>query len=186
MIDEYSNFIDIDYCDNFISLAENKFEPAKTIGRQIEGYRVADSCWLMDNEKGVLSYKEKVSSFLNLPLENMENLHIVRYQVGGEYKKHQDFFHPGESYYENVINRGGQRTHSVLLYLNDDFTGGETDFPKLQIKVKPEKGKMIVWTNLNEDGTLDYDSIHAGLPVITGVKYIATIWIRESKFISLY
>jgi hypothetical protein len=52
------------------------------------------------------------------------------------------------------------------------------------IKVNPVKSKVVIWDNLNEDGTLDYESIHAGLPVISGTKYIATIWIRENKFIN--
>jgi prolyl 4-hydroxylase len=80
------------------------------------------------------------------------------------------------------MSRGGQRIKSVLFYLNDEFEGGETNFPMKGIKVKPVKSKAIIWDNINEDGTLDYESIHAGLPVISGFKYIATIWIRENKF----
>ena len=97
---------------------------------------------------------------------------------------HHDFFHPGEGYFEKeVTNRGGQRTKSALVYLNEDFTGGETEFPQINIKVLPKRGKLLAWDNLNSDGSLDYTSLHAGLPVESGIKYIAVIWIRENKFV---
>ena len=84
--------------------------------------------------------------------------------------------------YDEYVKTGGNRTHTALFYLNDDFEGGETEFPKLDIKVKPELGKLLLWTNMNDDGTLDYDSLHAGLPVIEGEKWILVIWVREQKF----
>jgi prolyl 4-hydroxylase len=124
-----------------------------------------------------------ISSMINIPIENMEGTHVVKYQIGGEYKGHHDFFHPGEGYYENEIKRGGQRTKTALVYLNDDFTGGETEFPNISRMIKPLKGKLVIWDNMNDAGQLNYDSFHAGLPVISGVKYIAVIWIREGRFI---
>jgi len=81
------------------------------------------------------------------------------------------------------MKRGGQRAKSALVYLNDDFTGGETEFPKINIRVSPQKGKLVLWDNTFEDGNPDHDSLHAGLPVISGTKYIAVIWIRFGKFI---
>ena len=69
-----------------------------------------------------------------------------------------------------------------MIYLNDDFEGGETHFPSLNLVVKPKKGKLVIWDNVNEDGSLDFNSLHAGLPVKKGFKYIAVIWIRENKF----
>ena len=112
----------------------------------------------------------------------MESIHVVKYSVGEEYKDHHDFFHPGEEYYEDEVNRGGQRLKTALVYLNDDFEGGETNFPNLNIKVDPKKGKLVLWDNIKDDGSLDYDSLHAGLPVKSGYKYIAVIWIRENEF----
>jgi prolyl 4-hydroxylase len=139
--------------------------------------------WL--REKSDLSDKIKklVVEKTNLPLENQEAIHIVKYEIGGQYKLHHDFFHPNTDYYESCIKQGGQRAYSCLIYLNDNFTGGETDFPKVNKTVIPELGKLIVWDNLKEDGSLDYDSFHAGLPVIEGQKWICIVWVRENKFI---
>jgi len=182
MVVEKENFITSEECDEIIKLASDGFEKSKTLGTDIEGYRVAFSTWIKNDEPISIKLKQITSEETGIPIENMETIHVVKYEVGGEYKDHQDFFHPGEPYYDDCMSRGGQRIKSVLFYLNNEFEGGETNFPMKGIKVKPVKSKAIIWDNINEDGTLDYESIHAGLPVISGFKYIATIWIRENKF----
>lgn len=182
MVKEYENFLDEQDCSDIIEIAQKYFIKTTTLGKTIEGYRVADGMWMDNNFALSKKYKNKVSEITGLPVENMETVHVVKYEIGGEYKTHHDFFHPGESYYENEMKRGGQRIKSALVYLNDDFTGGETEFPRIGIKVTPKKGKLVLWDNMLEDGNLDYDSLHAGLPVISGTKYIAVIWIRVEKF----
>lgn len=182
MVIEKEGLISDHDCDEMIEIAESQFTKATTLGNDNDNYRVALFTWIYRNVPIAIKLREITSLETGLPIDNMEDLHIVKYEVGGEYKKHHDFFHPGENYYESCMVRGGQRVKSVLFYLNDDFEGGETVFPKLNMKVKPVKNKMVIWDNLNEDGTLDHDSIHAGLPVTKGVKYIAVIWIRENIF----
>jgi prolyl 4-hydroxylase len=184
MVLEISDFISADHCDNLIELAQVQLTKTTTLGKEIDGYRTAEGAWLTSNIGHVSLLRKMVSEYTLLPEENMEGTHIVKYEIGGEYKVHHDFFHPGENYYEKeVTNRGGQRVKTALIYLNNEFTGGETEFPQINVKVIPQKGKLVVWDNLNPDGSLDYTSIHAGLPVTSGVKYIAVIWIRENKFV---
>jgi prolyl 4-hydroxylase len=77
------------------------------------------------------------------------------------------------------MKSGGQRVYSCLFYLNDEFEGGETEFPIKKIKVTPKIGRMLMWSNLKIDGSLDFESLHAGLPVISGTKWIAIVWVRE-------
>lgn len=182
MVTQKNNILTKEECDELISLGRDKMVIASTLGKQIDGYRTADNTWIY--EKTLLTDKIKsiVSEYTNTPISHQESIHIVRYGKGGEYKTHHDFFHPNTDYYDNVMQNGGNRTHSVLFYLNDDFEGGETEFPKLNIKVTPELGKLLIWENMNSDGTLNYDSLHAGLPVIDGEKWILIIWIRENKF----
>jgi prolyl 4-hydroxylase len=111
----------------------------------------------------------------------MEQLHFVHYAVGGEYKVHHDFFHPGTDYYKDSIGRWGQRKKTALIYLNDNFKGGETEFPEVKRTIIPKKNKLVIWDNLKENGELDYASLHAGLPVIEGIKQIVVLWIRENS-----
>ena len=68
---------------------------------------------------------------------------------------------------------------TILINLSDNFTGGETDFPKRNIKAKPKTGKAVLFFNLNDDNTGRRDkSFHAGLPPNTGEKWMCNKWIR--------
>ena len=182
MIKILDNILTKEECLELIDLTKDSFEPSTTLGKSIEGYRTAQNTWLYDQTLLTDKIKDIIVKETNLPIENQENIHVVKYNIGEQYKDHHDFFHPGENYYDGEISRGGQRVYSCLIYLNDDFTGGETYFPKKNITVTPKLGKMVIWRNLKEDNSLDYDSLHAGLPVISNEKFICIVWVRENKF----
>lgn len=177
MLIEKNNFITHEDCDELIRISENKFVEAKVSGGE-RGHRIASYVWVDDKEPISIKLKEITSIETGLPIDNMEMINIVKYEVGGEYKAHHDFFNSVNNMNYNLT--GGQRVKSVIFYLNDDFEGGQTDFSILNIRVDPVKSKVIIWDNIKEDGSLDYDTLHAGLPVTSGTKYIATIWIREN------
>lgn len=153
-----------------------------TLGDSVPDYRVADGCWLSDSLPETEFIKTKIAEVSKYPIENQEGLHIVRYKSGGKYDPHFDYFVEGESYYEEMMSRGGQRGESWLVYLNDDFEGGETEFPNEGFKIQPKKGLLVAWRNLLETGEVNSLSLHAGLPVTSGEKWIAIIWVREQKF----
>lgn len=101
-----------------------------------------------------------------------EPLHVLRYDPGQEYKPHTDSL-PGEP---------DPRAWTVLIYLNDGFTGGMTSFPRAGIEFRGAPGDAVIFRNLTEDGRPDPDSMHAGCPVDTGVKWLATRWIRTRAY----
>jgi len=169
-------------CKRLIELGSKNFTKAGTLGKQIDGYRTADGSWLKEKDELVDKVINMVSIMTGNPIENQEHVHIVKYNIGGEFKPHHDFFHENEEYYKDHIKLGGQRITSCLFYLNDNFEGGETEFPLKKLKVTPRTGRLLIWSNVKPDDTLDYESLHAGLPIISGVKYVAIVWIRESKF----
>ncbi|CAI5510248.1 unnamed protein product [Closterium sp. Naga37s-1] len=75
-------------------------------------------------------------------------LQLVKYDVGQEYKAHYD----GRMLPDGTLEARG----TFLVYLNDGFEGGETYFPNVGIKVKPERGKAILWyTHLTDQGIED-------------------------------
>jgi prolyl 4-hydroxylase len=182
MINEYLNILNDTECENLIQLGKNKLIDATTLGVQIKNYRTAQNTWLFEKTELTNKIQKIISEKTNLPIENQEQIHIVKYNIGGEYKEHHDFFHPNTDYYNSHIQRGGQRAYSCLFYLNDNFEGGETYFPKVEYKVTPKKGKLLVWKNLKDDMSINDNSLHAGLPVIEGEKWIAIVWVRENKF----
>lgn len=182
MLQEFKNILCINECNELISISKDKLFSATTLGTKIKDYRTAENTWLFEKTELNDKIKTIVSEKTGLPIENQEQIHIVKYNIGGEYKEHHDFFHPNTDYFESQIQRGGQRIYSCLFYLNDDFKGGETHFPKINQKIKPELGKLVIWKNLNDDLTINPNSLHAGLPVIKGEKWICIVWVRENKF----
>ena len=97
-----------------------------------------------------------------------EPLHILRYTPGQEYKPHTDSM-PGEA---------NQRSWTVLIYLNAEYEGGATCFPRVGVEFRGAPGDALIFHNVGGDGRPDPASLHAGLPVTKGVKWLATRWIR--------
>lgn len=182
IIHNIENFITDEEGSKILEEANKDFVEATVLGDN-DGYRVAQGTWLYSYKNQIVAtLKEKISKIINVPVENFEQLHVVKYEIGGEYKVHHDYFHANTDSFEENMKRGGQRTHSALIYLNDDFEGGETDFPKIPYKAIPKKNKLIIWKNVDENNKVEYNSLHAGLPVTDGTKYIAIFWVRGEKF----
>jgi prolyl 4-hydroxylase len=182
MIKIIDNFLTKEECLELIDMGTKQMQKANTLGENIAGYRTADNSWIYDSTPLTEKIKNYISKESGLPVENQEEIHIVKYEIGGEYKPHHDYFHPNTDYYDTSMGKSGNRPFSFLVYLNHDFTGGETEFPNKRIKITPRQGRLLIWRNMNEDGTLDPESFHAGLPVKTETKYIAIVWVRENKF----
>ena len=111
-----------------------------------------------------------------------ENWLFIKYTEGGEYKEHPDYVEEDLPYAEDDKKKyGGLRLKTVLIYLNDDFEGGETSFPWIDLKIKPKKGKLVVFDNVLSNLEKNMYTIHAGLPVKKGTKYVILTWLREEK-----
>ena len=144
--------------------------------------RTSWNCWLYSSEDPFLKVLEqRIENLTGIPRENGEELSVLRYEIGQQYKAHHDYFDPIYPGSESALSNGGQRVATVLLYLSNVEEGGETEFPLINISVKPQKGSALVFTNVCADGTLDRNSFHAGLPVAKGEKWIATKWLREKS-----
>jgi prolyl 4-hydroxylase len=103
-----------------------------------------------------------------------EPLNILKYTPGQQYRPHHD-----GTGSDNV----SVRTLTALIWLNDQFEGGETDFPKIGVRVRGGVGDMLVFRNVRDDGSFDERMIHAGLPVTEGVKWMASRWIRTENYL---
>lgn len=101
-----------------------------------------------------------------------EPLHVLSYEPGDEYKPHHDAL-PGAD---------NQRQATAIVYLNDEYEGGETVFPELELTLRARPGDMLLFANLNAAGKRDERTLHAGLPVASGHKWIATRWIRQRRY----
>ncbi len=148
-------------------------------------HRKSKQVWLPDS-KGPLFEKIAIitQKLTNLPTENQEMLQIVSYEEGGRFNDHYDGCIYEDINYCNKINRNaGERKATLIMYLNDNFEGGETEFVNLNIKIKPKKGKAILFINTTDDQKNIKESMHRGHPVYKGEKWICTKWIHFKKFI---
>jgi len=123
-----------------------------------------------------------VSRVSGLPVLNGEFLQILRYRAGEEFRPHVDYFNEsGAGAYQSLAD-GGQRAQTALIYLNDDYRGGSTSFPKLRLDIKGCRGDMLHFHNLGADGLGHRDTLHAGMPVLAGEKWLLSQWIRSESY----
>ena len=185
---EIENFIPESKCKEIIQTHQQELSAATVLSQNAgtidTRYRIADGCWIRDdNTEAVRYFKQKISEFSGLPIENQEVPHLVKYEIGGKYEPHHDFFQESDgTYATECLNRGGQRIYTCILYLNQEFSGGGTDFPKMNFMVTPTTGKFVMWKNLDENSQPLDQSMHAALPVVSGTKWVLIVWVRENKF----
>lgn len=184
MITEIRNFLSKKDCDYFIKLIDsnNQKSSVSSNGKErstISDFRTSKTSNLSNTEEVVTKLKNKISKKIKLDIERGEDLQGQLYESGEYFRPHHDYF-SGMSYINHCL-ASGNRVKTVMIYLNDDFEGGETDFPKLGKKIKPEKGKAVIWDDML-DGNVVEDSLHEGTDVIKGKKYIITSWWRENKW----
>ena len=129
----------------------------------------------------LLLMQRRMAAIVGTTPAHSEFLQLLRYQNGQEYRPHRDYLPP--SLITPLEDGGaGQRESTVIVYLNDVENGGETEFLELDKKIVPKMGRVLAFRNLHTDGSPDTRTLHAGLPVTSGTKWIATMWIHEGIF----
>lgn len=113
-------------------------------------------------------------------LVQAEHLVVLRYAPGEEYRPHRDYLPPDAVARDRP--QAGNRCRTICTYLNHVEGGGETVFPRVDMSVSPEPGRAVVFDNLYTDGRPDPESLHAGMPVTRGEKWLATLWLRERRY----
>lgn len=186
----YENALSDEECLYIQCLAEGKLEPSIVVdylgNSQLSKERTShDFYFLPEHEQVYLNLLQaRMSATAKLPLANSEQLTMLRYAPGQEFRTHRDNLPPN---YFIAKNKGGsgQRHRTVIAYLAAPEQGGETEFPLLNLRVPANTGQILCFDNLLADGKLCRTSLHAGLPVIQGLKWICTLWMREQKHRSL-
>jgi prolyl 4-hydroxylase len=114
-----------------------------------------------------------------LPFRHFEPMTVLHYAEGEEITEHFDFVDPNVPDYEQEIAQKGQRVLTFLIYLNDDYSGGETEFPELGIRHKGRHREGLYFINSLPDGSADVRTLHAGRPPTAGEKWIVSQFIRD-------
>lgn len=142
-------------------------------------FRTSSTCDLNHRDPTVRLVNDKLHLLTGIPLEYGEPLQGQRYEVGQEFKAHTDFFDPHGADWETYCAVPGQRSWTLMVYLNQPIAGGATRFLATGKLHQPEVGKLLAWNNVRADGTTNADTLHQGMKVRKGRKYIITKWFRE-------
>ena len=136
---------------------------------------------LPTNDAVIHRFLTRLSTFTGFPVKHFEGMKVVNYQKGQEYLGHYDFFRE----HDKFTQVAGDRQLTFFVYLNtlDEKAGGCTSFPKLNLKVKPEAGDAVFWTNMDFNGNYYDETLHAGEPITDDIeKWGVNIWIRERSY----
>ncbi|HVF94215.1 MAG TPA: 2OG-Fe(II) oxygenase [Sphingomonas sp.] len=142
-------------------------------------YRTSETGDLDAADPVVIEVERLLTDLTGLDPAHGEPLQGQRYAVGQEFKGHTDYFEPQGVDYERYCGRSGNRTWTLMVYLNESAAGGATRFKAIDKIVQPEAGKLLAWNNRRDDGSLNPATIHHGMKVRSGVKYVITKWFRE-------
>jgi prolyl 4-hydroxylase len=147
-----------------------------------EDVRTSYSCNLNAYDPLITGIDMRIAELLGMDKSWGEPLQGQRYQEGQRFREHADFFYIDQPYWAEYEPHGGQRTWTAMIYLNEPEAGGATRFKLLDYQIEPKLGRILIWNNMALDGSPNPWTLHEGMPVERGTKYIVTKWYRERPF----
>ena len=174
-------------CDWVVAAARGKLRPAQVwdpgTGRGRDDPNRTNRALelrLADMDVVLQTLRTRIAAASNLPLPVFEPAQIMHYRPGEEFRPHHDFLDPSQAGHASELARFGQRIATFLIYLNDDFEGGETIFPKTGFRYRGRRGDALLFANVDAATRApDPLTLHAGLPPTSGEKWIFSQWIRD-------
>ena len=169
LVSEYSNVLHPNYCKLLINHFESGVKVSRTTGMLFDEVNMHYDSTTKEIQEDLISYTDNyvnqykkdwnINFFPNH--YGYEALRIKKYSKGGEFPWHADV---GD-------HSSARRFLICMLYLNDDFEGGQTEFRfnHKNYTVTPEVGKMVIFPPL-------WTHEHRGMPVTSGNKYIINIY----------
>jgi prolyl 4-hydroxylase len=167
-------------CQQVIGLIDKDRVPSGLLAPSADPeFRTSESCNLRLADPVNLKVQHKIDMLMGIDGRHGETIQGQRYAAGQQFKEHHDFFYTSEPYWPEQERQGGQRTWTAMIFLNEPEAGGQTWFTKANVRVTPRTGNLLAWNNLDEFGQPNPYSLHTGMAVGAGVKYIITKWYRE-------
>lgn len=145
-------------------------------------FRTSETCDLDAAEPAVRALEDRLHELSGIDPAHGEPLQGQRYDIGQEFKPHCDYFNPGGPDWAKYCSVAGQRTWTFMVYLNDVEGGGATRFRTIGKSFRPEAGKLVCWNNRRPDRSENPNTIHHGMKVRKGTKYVITKWYREREW----
>jgi prolyl 4-hydroxylase len=184
-----ANVLSAGECEQLIAAARPRMRPSLVVDPitgldVVKDHRNSLGMFFRPRETALIEKIERrIAQLIDQPMENGEGLQITHYPPGTESTPHFDYLVPANEANRESLARSGQRVCTLIMYLNEVLAGGETTFPRQGWSVMPQKGNAVYFEYGNAAGQTDPASLHAGAPVLSGDKWIATKWVRNRKFV---
>jgi prolyl 4-hydroxylase len=183
----FGNLLSAGECEALVAQSRPRMVRSRTVtpatgGEEVHSDRRSDGMFFARGESPLITRIEaRIARLLRWPVEHGEGLQILRYGPGAEYRPHHDYFEPDAPGTPALLQRGGQRVGTLVIYLSEPARGGGTVFPDVGLEVAPKRGNAVFFSyERPHPGTR---TLHGGAPVIEGEKWIATKWLRERPYV---
>lgn len=188
LIETYDEVYSVEECEYIIAQGHPFMQQSITMHpvtakMQKDDFRTSSEMafYTFQEDFGLRWLQWRMLALLDVPMSHAEYLTLLRYLPGQEYRPHRDYLPPSAKGMQKTPGAPGQRVHTVFSYLCDVEEGGATDFPTLGARIQPVRGRVVHFHNLRADGSPDERTVHAGMPVIRGVKWLGTMWTRQRR-----
>ena len=173
------DFMNAEECGRMVAMIDQVARPSSVFDVDYGAeYRTSYSGDVDPHDPFVKKIGRRIDDLLGIDPSWGETIQGQRYLPGQQFQPHTDWFPANTSYWEQEKRRSGQRSFTAMAFLNPVEEGGTTDFPSIGMRIEPRPGALLVWNNADPDGVPNPWTLHAGMPVVRGVKYIITKWYR--------
>ena len=170
-------------CGRLMGMIDAVAKPSQAFDADYSsGHRTSYSGDVDPYDPFVIKLQRRIDDLLGINPAYGETIQGQRYMPGQQFRAHTDWFPANTPYWEEEKERGGQRSITAMAYLNPVEEGGATAFPLLGISFEPRPGTLLIWNNADPEGVPNPQTIHAGMPVVKGTKYIITKWYRSRRW----
>ncbi|MGF1604863.1 MAG: 2OG-Fe(II) oxygenase [Rhodothalassiaceae bacterium] len=178
-------FLSAEECAHFKEVGRVGMKRADVMGDdktiKMKGRTNSHAWFRHDHDPVFKAVADRIAALVGIPLSHAEEFQLIWYRSREQYKAHLDGFDVETKAGRDSWRYGGQRVATALAYLNTVEQGGGTGFPKLKLTVPAEAGTLCVFQNTLPHSSLRHpDSLHAGLPVVSGEKWAFNLWFREA------
>jgi prolyl 4-hydroxylase len=183
----FDNLLTPEECDGLIALARPRLSRSETVdtatgGNEVNASRTSDGMFFERGEHPlIVRIEQRIAALVNWPVDHGEGLQILRYRPGAQYLPHHDYFDPAQPGTPRIVERGGQRVGTLVMYLNTPERGGATVFPDVGLEVAAQRGSAVFFSYDRPHPVTK--TLHGGAPVIAGEKWVATKWLRQGVFV---
>jgi prolyl 4-hydroxylase len=182
----FDHLLTAEECDGLIELARPRLARSETVdtatgGSEVNASRTSDGMFFERGEHPLIArIEQRIAALVNWPVDHGEGLQILRYRPGAQYLPHHDYFDPAQPGTPRIVERGGQRVGTLVMYLNTPERGGATVFPDVGLEVAAQRGSAVFFSYDRPHPVTK--TLHGGAPVIAGEKWVATKWLRQGVF----